>query len=158
MRHQQGDADKLRKKFWVELADSPLLFLQLDGDPKSAVPMHIHLDKDANSAVWFYTDNDNHFTKGGPATATMASKDHDIFTRFHGTLTRETDPGRFDKHWTNHVEAWFSAGKASATMLRMDLGAAEIWDHNLGLLTTARMALGHDVRAEGQEHHAETTL
>ena len=38
MRYNEGKADELREKFWKALADSPYLFLQLDTDPKSAVP------------------------------------------------------------------------------------------------------------------------
>ena len=53
MRYNEGKADELREKFWKALADSPYLFLQLDTDPKSAVPMSPQLDKDANSSIWF---------------------------------------------------------------------------------------------------------
>ena len=45
------DVDRLKAKFWTALADSPLLFLQLDGDPRSAVPMTAQLDRDADSAI-----------------------------------------------------------------------------------------------------------
>ena len=37
----------------------------------------------------------------------------------------------------------------------MDLGDAEIWDGDLGLLNTAKMALGHNVRDEAEERHAD---
>ena len=48
MRYNEGKADELKTKFWKELADSPFLFLQLDGKPGTAVPMSPQLDKDAN--------------------------------------------------------------------------------------------------------------
>ena len=158
MKQESGNSDKLKTKFWTELTDSPLLFLQLDGSPDSAVPMRAHLDKDADSAIWFYVASDSHLARTGPATATFASKDHDIFARFHGILARETSPERRKKHWGNHVEAWFPKGLNSdgVTMLRLDLGSAEIWDHNLGILTAARMALGMDVRDKAK--HTETAL
>jgi general stress protein 26 len=158
MKQESGNSDKLKAKFWTELMDSPLLFLQLDGSPDSAVPMRAHLDKDADSAIWFYVASDSHLARIGPATATFASKDHDLFARFHGILARETSPERRKKHWGNHVEAWFPKGQDSdaVTMLRLDLGPAEIWDHNLGLLTAAKMALGMAVR--GKAIHTETTL
>lgn len=160
MKQESGNPQKLKTKFWNELADSPLLFLQLDTHPATAVPMRAHLDKDADSAIWFYVASDSHLAQTGPATATFASQDHDIFARFQGTLVREASPERRKKHWGNHVEAWFPGGLESpaVSMLRMDLGAAEIWDHNLGILTTARMAMGMDVRDKAVEKHAETTL
>ena len=59
----EGKADELREKFWKALADSPYLFLQLDTDPKSAVPMSPQLDKDANSSIWFFTHTKSDFAK-----------------------------------------------------------------------------------------------
>lgn len=158
MKQESGNTEKLKTKFWVELADSPLLFLQLDNNPGTAVPMRVHLDKEADSAIWFYVASDSHLADEGLATAIFASKDHDIFARFHGVLVTETSPARRKKHWGNHVEAWFPKGLDSdaVKMLRMDLGSAEIWDHNLGILTTARMALGMDVRDKAK--HTETAL
>lgn len=160
MKQESGNPEKLKTKFWNELKDSPLLFLQLDSDPGTAVPMRAHLDKDADSAIWFYVASDSHLAKMGAATATFASQDHDIFARFQGTLTTETSPERRKKHWGKHVEAWFPDGLESpvVSMLRMDLGMAEIWDHNLGILATARMAMGMDVRDKAAEKHAATTL
>ena len=34
-----SNAKELRTKFWTALADSPFVFLQLDSDPQTAVPM-----------------------------------------------------------------------------------------------------------------------
>ena len=38
----------------------------------------------------------------------------------------------------------------------MDLGDAEIWNGDLGLLTTAKMALGKTVVDEAEEKHAKS--
>ncbi|MFT6609042.1 MAG: general stress protein 26, partial [Qipengyuania sp.] len=91
------------------------------------------------------------------ATATFESKGHELFARFDGTLTRETSQERFDQFWNNFVEAWYDGGKddPDIVFLRMDLGDAEIWDGDLGLLNTAKMALGRNVRDEAEERHAE---
>ncbi len=43
-------------------------------------------------------------------------------------------------------------------MLRMELGDASIWAGDLGLLATARMALGMEVRDEARGSYAETAL
>ena len=157
MRYNEGKADELRKKFWKALADSPYLFLQLDSDPTSAVPMAPQLDKDANSSIWFFTHTKSDFAKLGRATATFESKGHELFARFDGTLTRETSQERFDQFWSTFVEAWYDGGKddPDIVFLRMDLGDAEIWDGDLGLLNTAKMALGQTVRDEAEERHAE---
>lgn len=160
MNYNSGNADELKDKFWHTIADSPFTFLQLDSDPEQAVPMTAQLDKDANSAIWFFTTKDHHFAEGGPATATFSGKGHDLFARFKGTLVKETSRERLEKEWSNFVAAWYPGGKddPNLLMLRMDLGTAEIWDSDLGMMTTAKMALGMDVREEGREHHVETTL
>lgn len=160
MRYQEGDAGKLKDKFWHALADSPYTFLQLDADPASAVPMTAQLDKDANSAIWFFTTKDHTFAKGGAATANFSGKGHDLFARFKGNLVEETSRERLDKEWSNFAAAWYPGGKddPNLLMLRMDLAGAEIWDSDLGVMTTAKMALGMDVRDESREGHVETTL
>ncbi len=155
MKHAEGDPDQLKTKFWKALADSPFLFLQLDGDSSTAVPMSPQLDKDANSSIWFFTHDHSDFAKLGSATATFESKGHDIFARFNGTLVKEHSRERFDQFWSNFVEAWYEGGKNDPhiVFLRMDLGNAEIWDGDLGLLTTAKMALGKTVIDDAQEQH-----
>lgn len=160
MKYKEGKPEELKQKFWKALADSPFLFLQLDSDPHTAVPMTAQLDKDANSAIWFFTSRDHHFATGGMATATFAGKEHGIFARFDGDLREEPSRERLDKEWSNFVEAYFPGGKddPNLLMLRMDLGQAEIWNSNLGFLTTAKMALGKDVREEASDEHTTVKL
>ncbi len=160
MRHQQGDPDKLKKKFWAALADSPYLFLQLDGDSTTAVPMSPQLDKDANSAIWFFTQKRSKFAALGPATATFEGKGHDTYARFHGVLSVETSEERFNQFWNNFVAAWYDGGKDDPDILflRMDLGHAEIWNGETGLFDTAKMAVGMNVHEDAKQEHAETTL
>ncbi|MHA6317275.1 pyridoxamine 5'-phosphate oxidase family protein [Altererythrobacter sp. CAU 1778] len=160
MKYSEGKADQLKEKFWKSLADSSFLFLQLDGDPDSAVPMTAQLDKDANSAIWFFTQTKSSFAKLGPVTATFEGKDHDMFARFTGTLAKETSQERFDQFWNNFVEAWYDGGKDDPDILflRMDLGDAEIWSGEMGLVDTAKMALGMNVHEDAEKRHAETAL
>ncbi|WP_197470403.1 pyridoxamine 5'-phosphate oxidase family protein, partial [Erythrobacter sp. HI0019] len=63
-----------------------------------------------------------------------------------------------DQFWNNFVEAWYEGGKDDPNILflRMDLGDAEIWNGDLGLLTTAKMALGKTVVDEAEEKHAKS--
>jgi general stress protein 26 len=152
--------EELKQQFWEALADSPYLFLQLEGDPATAVPMTAELDENARGAIWFFTGRNHAFARGGPATATFASKGHDVFARFKGALVHETSRERLDKEWSNFVEAYFPRGKddPQLLMLRMDLADAEIWTTDIGLTTTIKMALGQDVRDETREAHTETAL
>ena len=154
------DTAELKHKFWKSLADSPFLFLQLDTDPRSAVPMTAQLDKDADSAIWFFTGKDRELAQGGPATATFSGSSNQIFARFSGTLTPELSRERLDKHWSQVIEAWFPGGKddPNLLMLRMDLGDAELWSGDQGVLTTAKMAMGMDVRQDVIGSHTEAAL
>jgi general stress protein 26 len=160
MEYDQRDPQELRHKFWEALSDSPIVMLQLESDPATAAPMTAQLDKEAHHAVWFFTSRDNRFAPGGAAAATFAAKGHDVFARFAGSLTEETDRARLDKQWNNFVAAWFPGGKddPNLLMLRMDLGQAAIWAGELGLFNVAKMALGLDVTGDIKGGFAETTL
>lgn len=149
--------DELKQKFWRALADSPFLFLQLDGRSDTSVPMSAQLDKDANSAIWFFTQKNSSFAQLGPVTASFADKGHDLFARFNGTLAVETSQERFDQFWNNFVAAWYDGGKDDPDILflRMDLGDAEIWNGDLGLVNTAKMALGITVHDEAEKQHVD---
>jgi len=157
MKTNQGNADELKEKFWKALAHSPYLFLELAGRSDTSVPMSPQLDKDASSAIWFFTHTKSSFAELGPVTASFASKGHDIFARFNGRLSVETSQARFDQFWNNFVEAWYDGGKNDPDLLflRMDLGEAEIWSGDLGLLNTAKMALGMTVHDEAEERHVK---
>lgn len=159
MKHAEGDPHELKQKFWRALADSSYLFLELTGRSETAVPMSPQLDKDANSAIWFFTHTKSAFAELGPATATFQSKGHDIFARFDGTLVKETSQERFDQFFNNFVAAWYDEGRNDPDLvfLRMDLGNAEIWDADLGLLNTAKMAMGMYVEPKAEEQHVKQT-
>lgn len=160
MKYKSGNAEELKHKFWNALADLPFVFVELESLPGEAVPMTAQLDKDADSAIWFFTSKGSQLAQLGRAKCTFAGKGHDLFARFSGVLSVETSRERLDKQWSNFVEAWFPGGKddPNLLMLRMDLGDAEIWNGDLSLLTTAKMALGMDVREDAADKHTETTL
>lgn len=160
MKYETGQAEELKQDFWKAMASSPFVFVELEGMADSAIPMTAQLDKDANSAIWFFTSKHSHLAKLGPAICTFSGKDHDIFARFDGILSVETSRERLDKQWSNFAEAWFPGGKddPNLLMLRMDLGQAEIWSGDLGLLATAKMALGMSVREDATGKHAEAAL
>lgn len=160
MQYDQGEPAELKEKFWQAMSKSSFVMLQLDADPDSAAPMTAQLDKDANSALWFFTGRDSRFAALGAATATYQSKGHDVFCRFSGILHEETSREQRDKQWSNFVEAWFPGGKddPNLLMVRMDLGNASIWAGELGLINTARMMLGKDVTETIKGGFAEVKL
>lgn len=157
MKFTSVDTTELKEEFWEALADSSFLFLQRDGDTSSAVPMTAQLDKDADSSIWFFSQKNSDFAMLGKVTATFTGKDHKMFARFDGELSVESDQGRFDQFWNNFVEAWYDGGKDDPDILflRMDLGHAEIWSGKMGLLNTAKMALGLNVHEDAEELHAD---
>jgi len=159
MKYSDGNHEELKEKFWKALAASPYLFLQLDNDSSTAVPMSPQLDEDANSAIWFFTQKNSKFAALGPVTATFEGKGHDLFARFTGTLSVETSHDRFEQFWNNFVAAWYDGGKDDPDILflRMDLGTAEIWDGEMGLLNVAKMALGMAVHDDAEERHVKET-
>ncbi|HYD25533.1 MAG TPA: pyridoxamine 5'-phosphate oxidase family protein [Croceibacterium sp.] len=154
------DADALKLKFWTALAESPFVFVQLDAAPHAAVPMTAQLDAHAHGAIWFFTGRAGPLAAGGPATATFAGKNHDLFARFTGTLSEEASRARLEQEWSPAIEAWFPGGRddPDLLMLRMDLGQAEIWNADLGFVDTARMLLGFDMREDAADDHIETAL
>jgi general stress protein 26 len=159
MKHADGNPEELKKQFWRALANSPYLFLEVTGRSDTAVPMSPQLDKDANSAIWFFTHTKSAFANLGPVTATFQGKGHDMFARFDGTLAVETSQERFDQFWNNFVAAWYDKRKNDPDLLflRMDLGNAEIWNGDIGLLNTAKMALGVYVEDKAEERHVKET-
>jgi general stress protein 26 len=158
--YTEGNAAELKTEFWHAMEDSAFVMLQLDDDADTASPMTAQLDKEANSAIWFFTSKTSKYAQLGAATATFSSKNHKLFARFHGSLVPETSRARLDKQWSNFVEAWFPGGKEDPDllMLRMDLGEATIWGGGTDLFTTAKMAMGLDVRADVKGEHVTTTL
>ena len=160
MNYDQGNADELKTKMWKAMADSPFVFLERKDARDEAVVMTAQLDKDADSAIWFFTTKDHSLAQMGPAVATFAGKDNQIFARIDGTLSRETSQERLDKQWSKITEAFFPGGKddPNLLMLRMDLTSAEIWNSDLGIINTAKMLMGQNVREEAREKHAEVAL
>jgi len=160
MTTDKDDTFDLKDKFWRALSHSPFVMLQLDSDPVTAAPMRAQLDEEVTGMIWFFTSRQGNFAQLGPVTATLSAKGHDLFARFTGTLAMENNRARFDKQWNNSVAAWFPRGKddPDVLMLRMDLGDAAIWDSNLGLLSTAKMALGMDITGDTEATYVETQL
>lgn len=153
-------SDDIKQQFWKALDASPNLMVGLNGSGDHSVPMHAQLDKDANSAIWFFTATDNRLAVGGPAMAQFASKGHDLFACISGTLRPETDRAMVDKLWSNPVEAWYEGGKSDPKLLllRFDLGSAEIWTADPSIKGLFKMATGMTMKEGELGDHAEVAL
>ncbi|MDX3910919.1 MAG: pyridoxamine 5'-phosphate oxidase family protein [Sphingobium sp.] len=155
-----SDEADIKDRFWKELSESPFLMVGLENGHQHSLPMTAQLDKDANSAFWFYTTRDNRLASGGAAMAQFAGKDHHLFACIAGTLVEETDQSVVDAHWSNEVAAWYPGGRQDPNllMLRFDLGNAEIWLADMSLKGVFKMLVGGDVRSEMKNKHVEVSL
>ncbi len=153
-------SNDIKQKFWKALADSPNLMVGATGERDHHIPMRAQLDKDANSAFWFFTATDNRLAGGGPAMAQFASKDHDLFACISGTLRRETDRAVLDKLWNNGVAAWYPGGKddPKLLLLRFDLDDAEIWTADPGIKGLFKLATGMTMKEGDLGQHSKVAL
>ncbi|QJB70773.1 pyridoxamine 5'-phosphate oxidase family protein [Parasphingorhabdus halotolerans] len=151
---------EIKEEFWEALDDSPYVMVSIMGSNAHAIPMRAQLDKDADSAIWFFTSTDNRLASGGPAMAQFASKRHDLFACIGGTLTKETEPAVFDKLWSNAVEAWYEKGRLDPKLLllRFDLRNAEIWESDPGIVGMFKMMTGLTMDGNEMGEHAKVAL
>ena len=152
--------DSIRAQFWKALEDSPFLMIELTGSDAHAIPMTAQLDKNANSAFWFYGTKDSRIAGGGPAMAQFAAQGHDLFACISGTLREETDPAVIDRYWSNQVAAWYEGGRSDPNllMLRFDLGDAEIWTAEPGVKGRFKMITGMKMSSDEMGRHADIKL
>jgi general stress protein 26 len=153
-------SDDIKKQFWKALADSPYVMVGATGERAHNIPMNAQLDKDANSAFWFFTATDNRLAGGGPAMAQFASKGHDLFACISGTLRDETDRAVLDRLWNNGIAAWYEGGKndPKLVLLRFDLDDAEIWTADPGIKGLFKLATGMTMKEGDLGTHAEVAL
>lgn len=153
-------SDDIKKMFWKALADSPYVMVGQTGERAHHIPMNAQLDKDANSAFWFFTSTDNRLAGGGPAMAQFASKGHDLFACISGTLRDETDRAVLDRLWNNGIAAWYEGGKndPKLVLLRFDLDDAEIWTADPGIKGMFKLATGMTMKEGDLGKHAEVAL
>ena len=153
-------SDDIKQQFWKALAASPYLMVGATGEREHHIPMNAQLDKDANSAFWFFTATDNRLAAGGPAMAQFASKGHDLFACISGTLVRENDRAVLDTLWNNSIAAWYPDGKDDPrlVLLRFDLDDAEIWTADPGVKGMFKLATGMTMKEGELGQHATVTL
>ena len=153
-------SDDIKQQFWKALADSPYVMLGATGEREHHLPMNAQLDKDANSAFWFFTATDNRLAAGGPAMAQFAAKGHELFACISGTLVRENNRAVLDKLWNNSIAAWYPGGKddPKLVLLRFDLDDAEIWTADPGVKGMFKLATGMTMKDGDLGKHTEVAL
>lgn len=153
-------SDDIKKQFWKALADSPYVMIGAAAGREHHIPMNAQLDKDADSAFWFFTSTDNRLAGGGAAMAQFASKGHDLFACIAGTLRSETDRAVLDRLWNNSVEAWYKDGKSDPKLLllRFDLEDAEIWTADPGIKGMFKLMTGMAMKEGDLGQHAQVAL
>ena len=157
------DTDRLKHKFWNELANSPFLFLQRDADPQTAVPMTAQLEHDERGPIWFFTSTDNALVgqAGTPrrAVAAFAAKNHALFASIGGSLVVDTDPAVVERLWNPFVAAWYT-GKddPKLALLRLDPDQGEVWLNENNLLAGVKMLMGIDPKKDYRDKVAKVDL
>ena len=146
--------------FWHALDDSPFLMLSLVSENGHAIPMTAQLDKDADSAIWFFTAKNNRLAAGGPAMAQFASKGHKVFACIRGTLSAETNRMILDKLWSKPVESWYEGGKEDPNLLllRFDLADAEVWEADASVKGLFKMMTGMTLKPGEMGEHETIRL
>lgn len=132
--------EKFQRKFWNALDKSPFVMLALSGNDRGhSQPMTAQFDDDFCDQLYFFTSSDNGYVKGlqagqSDAVVSFSSKGHDLFASLHGRLSIDNDEKKIDKFWSKTTAAWFDQGREDPkiTLLRLDLGRAEIWEAGSG--------------------------
>lgn len=155
---------ELEAKFWKALKSDRTVMLGLDGvEGGHTRPMTAQAE-DERSPIWFFTAKDTalvqHLAQGRQATASFASKDHDLFASIQGTLVMDNDRAVIDRLWNPFVAAWYEGGKddPKLALLRLDAEHAEIWENGSSLLAGVKMLLGIDPKKDYKDKVAEVDL
>lgn len=158
------DRQRLERKFWEELEDSPFVMLGLQGvDDDFTRPMTAQLD---GKTIYFFASRSEELVKGLQhscrAIATFASKRHKLFASIHGDLALSDDRQVIEKLWTPAIASWFEQGKddPELALIRFDAQSADIWEADAGatLKAAAIKMLGRDPVEEQQDNRTEVTL
>ena len=158
--------EKLEKRFWEELEDSPFVMLGLQGvDESFTRPMTAQIDE---GQIYFFASRSEDLVKGlgrtNRAIATFASKGHDLFASINGTLTVDNDRSVIDRLWNPIIASWYRDGKddPDLALIRFDTKKADVWEAAKGSTLKAaalKMFFNIDPGKEHQnDHRAEVPL
>lgn len=149
------ETNDLKAKLREKLKASPFILMGSSASA-SAEPLTAQLADDEPEALWFFVRSDNRMARDGSATAFYASKGHDFFASLTGRISLDRDPARLAKLWSKPVEAWFPKGQddPDLRLLRFDIGEAEMWESDLGLIGVFKLLTGKRLRPEEAGRHA----
>lgn len=147
---------ELRDLLWAELKGHTFAFVGRVDDASGDVPMTLYSDDDARNAVWIFTRQSNDISAGGTAMARIISRKQDFFARLDGILVEETDERAIDRFWSPQIAAWYEGGRDDPELrvMRLEIGAAEIWVGEMSPLSVAKMLLGRNVERDMEGKHA----
>lgn len=155
---------ELEENFWKSLKSDQTIMLGLSGvDEGHSRPMTAQFEH-GKGPIWFFGSKDSDLVsaidKASRATASFASKGHDLFASIHGALSIETDRNVIDRLWNKAVAAWYEGGKEDPklVLLRLDAERAEIWRDGSSLIAGVRMLFGADPKAIYEENVAVVGL
>ena len=142
------DTRDLEKKFWKALdKDRTVMLGASDVEPRPMTAMA----EEQHAPLWFFTSIDTELAQslegsgaGHAATASFASKDHDLFATITGQVMIDNDRAVIERLWNPVVAAWYEDGKddPKLALLRFDLQKAEIWLDASSIVAGAMVALG----------------
>lgn len=157
------DPKELESKLWKALDKDRTVMLGASGvEPR---PMTALAEND-RAPLWFFTSSDTELAEslagsgGHAATATFASKDHDLFATMTGHVVIDNDRAVIDRLWNPHIAAWFEGGKddPKLRLLRMDTADAQVWLNESSLLAGVKVLLGIDPKKDHEDKVARVDL
>lgn len=158
-----SNPQELEAKLWKALGKDRTVMLGATGVPPR--PMTA-LTEDNQAPLWFFTASDTELaqslegSRGHAATATFASKDHDVFATITGHVVIDTDREVIDRLWNPFIAAWFEKGKddPKLRLLRMDTAEAHVWLNENSLLAGVKLLLGVDPKESYKDKVGQVDL
>lgn len=158
-----ANTQELETRLWKALGKDRTVMLGATG--VAPRPMTV-LAEDHRAPLWFFTASDTELaqslkgSRGHAATATFASKDHDLFATISGHVVIDTDPAVIERLWNPFIAAWYEKGKddPKLRLLRMDAGDAHVWLNDSSLLAGVKLLLGVDPKTSYRDKVGDVDL
>lgn len=157
------DTRELEARLWKALGEDRTVMLGATGvEPR---PMTA-LAEDDRTPLWFFTASDTELAQslegsgGHAATATFASKDHELFATISGHVVIDNDRAVIERLWNPFIAAWFEQGKddPKLRLLRMDAADAQVWLNENSLLAGVKLLLGVDPKKSYEDKVGKVDL
>lgn len=108
-------AANLGSLFWQSLEADKTMMIGIDGaEDGHTRPMTAQLAAHA-APIWFFAAKDEMLCRklgaASRATATFASRGHDLFAALQGRLCQDTDGAMVERLWSDSVARWYPRGR-----------------------------------------------